>query len=293
MMENLRYFFKEGLKNVWVNRMMTIASVSVLTICLLLLGSSLLISVYVQGLMSQIEDTNQIMIYLKDSVDQQGIDSMAQSLKDMPNVENVVFVSKEEALESQKKELGDKGTLLQGYENDNFYPNAYRVQVKSMAQYSQTVSTINKLDGVESIKSNGDIARKLNNISRVIRIVGFWLFALLAVVSLFLISNTIKVAVYVRRREINIMKFVGATDSFIRWPFVIEGAVMGLISGLIAILAQWYVYGQLIRRLFAALNVHAVIVPAHLTLMGVCFVAAGILVGVLGSMISMRRYLRV
>lgn len=292
-MEKLRYFLREGLKNIWVNRMMTIASVSVLTICLLLLGSSLVVSVYVRGLMSQIEDTNQIMIYLKDSVDQKGIDAMSDTLRAMPNVHNVVFISKQEALESQKKELGDKGTLLQGYENDNFYPNAFRVQVRNMNQYSATVASINRLDGVETIKSNSNIARKLNNISRVIRIVGLWLFALMAVVSLFLISNTIKVAVYVRRREINIMKFVGATDSFIRWPFVIEGAAMGLISGAVAIVAQWYVYRQLIRRLFAVINVQATIEPAHLALMGVCFVLSGIVVGVLGSAISMRRYLRV
>lgn len=292
-MERLRYYLREGLKNVWVNRMMTIASVSVLAICLLLLGSSLLISVYVKGLMSQIEDTNQIMIYLKDSVDQTGIDAMSDTLKAMSNVENVTFVSKQEALESQKKELGDKGTLLQGYESDNFYPNAFRVQVRKMSGYNATVSAINRLDGVENIKSNSAIARKLNNISRVIGIVGLWLFVLMAVVSLFLISNTIKVAVYVRRREINIMKFVGATDTFIRWPFVIEGAVMGLISGIVAIVAQWYVYRQLIYRLFTVLNVRTVLVPAHLTLMGVCFVISGVLVGVLGSAISMRRYLQV
>ena len=292
-MERLRYYLREGLKNVWVNRMMTIASVSVLAICLLLLGSSLLISVYVKGLMSQIEDTNQIMIYLKDSVDQTGIDAMSDTLKAMSNVENVTFVSKQEALESQKKELGDKGTLLQGYESDNFYPNAFRVQVRKMSGYNATVSAINRLDGVENIKSNSAIARKLNNISRVIGIVGLWLFVLMAVVSLFLISNTIKVAVYVRRREINIMKFVGATDTFIRWPFVIEGAVMGLISGIVAIVAQWYVYRQLIYHLFTVLNVRTVLVPAHLTLMGVCFVISGVLVGVLGSAISMRRYLQV
>lgn len=292
-MEKIRYFIREGFKNIWVNRMMTVASVCVLTVCLVLLGSSLLVSVNVRSLISQMEDTNQIMVYIKDNVDQKGIDALGQTLSGISNVEKVVFVSKEEALESQKKALGSDAVLLQGYENDNFYPNAYRVQVRDMNRYSATAGAISKLDGVETVKANSDVAGKLNNISRVIGIVGFWLFVLLAAVSLFLISNTIKVAVYVRRREVNIMKFVGATDGFIRWPFVIEGILLGLVSGALACVTQWYVYRGLISRLFGVLNVHIMAFGGNYWYLGMGFAAAGILVGVLGSLISVRRYLRV
>ena len=292
-MEKIRYFIREGFKNIWVNRMMTVASVCVLMVCLVLLGSSLLISINVRTLISHLEDTNQIMVYIKDNIDQNGITAMGQALEGLPNVEKVIFVSKQEALESQKKALGSDAVLLQGYENDNFYPNAYRVQVKDMNLYSTTAGAISKLSGVDAVKANSDIAGKLSNINRVIGMVGFWLFVILAIVSLFLISNTIKVAVYVRRREINIMKFVGATDGFIRWPFVIEGILLGLMSGALACVVQWYVYRALISRLFDVLNVHIIAFGGNYGYVAAAFVGTGILVGVLGSMISVRRYLRV
>jgi cell division transport system permease protein len=293
MMEKLRYFLREGLRNVRSNGFVSAASIGVLTICLLLLGSSYLFSENIKVLISQVESKNQIMVYLKDSVDQAGLETVKNKIEAVPNVKSVTFVSKQEALKNAEKTLGDKAKLLSGFESDNPYPNAYRVSIDDMSKYAGTVKNLAKIDGVENVSDNSPVAQKLTNISRVINRVGIILFVILILVSLFLISNAIKIAVFVRRREINIMKFVGATDGFIRWPFVIEGAFIGLVAGVFGLVLQWYVYNGLFSKLFAALNVGQLSIAGLMPGIAACFLAAGAAVGVLGSLISLHKYLRV
>jgi cell division transport system permease protein len=293
-MEKLRYFLKEALRNIWVNRMMSLASISVLTVCLLLLGSSLLISFNLNNIISQIENQNQIMVILNDSLDQNGINKVGKQINALPNVRSSMFISKKQALDEQKKTMGKYADLLIGYEQDNPLPNAYRIVLKNMSNFTQTVKALSKIDGISEIKQHADIALKLNNIKSVINMIGFWLFAILAFVSLFIISNTIKVAMFVRKREVNIMKFVGATDSFIRWPFLFEGLIIGIISSTVACVALWFGYSVLltnaikdsqILQLVNFKNMYAFIYFGYFS--------AGIVVGSLGSIISVRRHLKV
>jgi cell division transport system permease protein len=292
-MERLRYYIKEGFRNIWTNGIMSIASIGVLTICLLLFGVSFLLSQNVHALISEVMGKNQIMVYLKDSVDQKGQQDIQQQIEGMQDVEKADFVSKEEAFQSAKNDLGGESPLLAGYENDNPFPNAFKVKLDNMEKYSATVKQIAKLSGVEKVGDNSGVAAKLNNISWAVNVVGWCLFGILVIVALFLISNSIKIAVYIRRREINIMKFVGATNGFISWPFVVEGIIIGIISGILGCVSLWNVYIWLLTPLFATLNVAPVNFNNIFVYLGLGYVLAGSLIGVLGSMISLRRYLNV
>ena len=292
-MERLRYYLKEGFHNVFTNGFMSVASIGVLTICLLMFGVSFLFSRNVEQLITQIEDKNQIMVYLKDSVDQKGIAELQRQLSTMRNVKSVAFVSKQEALASAKKDLGSQSPVLSGYDKDNPYPNAFKVGVGSMSKYASTAKQLAKISGVEYVKDNSDIASKLNRINWIINMAGWGLFIVLVAVALFLISNSIKIAVYVRRREINIMKFVGATDSFIRWPFVVEGIILGVMSGILSIAALWGVYAWLLSPLFLQLSMKPLDIHQIFGLLCLCCILAGSAIGVSGSMISLRKYLNV
>ena len=292
-MEKVRYFLGEGLRNIRSNGFVSAASIGVLTICLLLLGSSFLFSQNVRNLISQVESKNQIMVYIKDNVNQNGIDTLKNQIESTSNVKSASFVSKSEALKNAEKTLGDKSKLLSGFESDNPYPNAFEVAISDMSMYAQTVKQLTKLNGVENVSDNSPIAAKLTNISRVINRVGIVLFLILIGVSLFLISNAIKIAVFVRRREINIMKFVGATNGFIRWPFVVEGIFIGLSAGVLGIVLQWYVYTGLFSRIFTVLNVTQMSIVSMMPYLCVGYLATGVAIGVLGSVISLHKYLRV
>ncbi|MFT9057312.1 MAG: permease-like cell division protein FtsX [Ethanoligenens sp.] len=293
-MEKIRYFIREGLKNIWVNRMMSIASICILTVCLLLLGTSVLISINVRNLMHSVEQQNQIGVFLKDGIDQPTIDKIGTDLKAMPNVLKVEFISKDQALQNEKKQLGKDQDLLNGVNQDNFFPNSYRVTLKSMQSYNLVVKKIHALANIESVNEHSGVAEKLNSISNTVSWAGFWLFILLAAVSLFIIVYTIKLAVYVRRREVNIMKFVGATDWFIRWPFFVEGLLIGVFSGIVGSIFQWYLYGALVKRLFSALHIiHPLAYRSVGIPLSLGFIASGIVLGIVGSLISVHKYLRV
>lgn len=294
MIERIRYFIREGLKNIWVNRMMSIASICVLTVCLLLLGTSVLVSVNVRNLMHSVERQNQIAVFLKDGLDQTTIDQIGNDLKKLPDVAKVTFVSKEQALVNEKAQLGKDQDLLNGVDKDNFFPNSYNVTLKNMAHYNEVVAKIKAIQHVDQVNEHSGVAEKLNNISNTVQWAGFWLFIILAAVSLFIIVYTIKLAVYVRRREVNIMKFVGATDWFIRWPFFVEGLLIGLFSGIVASVLQWYLYGGLIKHLFSALRIiNPVAYSSVGILLSLGFVLSGIVLGVVGSLISVHKYLSV
>jgi cell division transport system permease protein len=293
-MKNLRYFIKEALHNIWVNRMMSLASISILTVCLLLLGTSLLISFNINNIISQIENQNQIMVILSDNLNADSITNVGNQIKALPNVRDCIFVSKQQALDEQEKTMGKYADLLAGFENDNPLPNSYNVELKNMNDFTQTVNAIGKISGISEIKQHADIAVKLNNIKSVINMIGFWLFAILTLVSLFIISNTIKVAMFVRKREVNIMKFVGATDWFIRFPFLFEGLIIGIISSTLACAVLYLIYSVLLTNAVAQTQILQLVNYKNMyAYIFFGYYCAGIVVGTLGSIISVRRHLKV
>ena len=232
---NFRYLLKEGFRNLKGNRTMTIASVAVLVSCLILTGAAMLFSLNIGVAMESIEGNNSITVYLREDMPTLESVQVGEQLRKIDNIAECEFVSKDEALESMMELLGDDGTVLEGLTgSENFLPDAYDISMVDLTKYDQTIADIKAVEGVDHITDYSDIADKLTDLDNLVTMVGFWVVLLLGIVSLFIIANTIRVTMYSRRMEISIMKSVGATNWFVRWPFVVEGIVIGLTAGILA-----------------------------------------------------------
>ena len=295
---SLGYLLKEGSKNVWTNRMMSIASVGVLTACMLLIGSAVLMSVNMNSIVGYVEEQNEVVIVLKDELTKTEITAFDEKLNGLNNIISATFVSREEAFKTEKEKLGDAGALLR--EDDNFYPNTYRVKVDDLSLLSKTVKDIDNIKGVDSVKAPTDIAETLTSIKKLVITLGTGIVALLIGVTLIIIANTIKITVFNRRKEISIMKYVGATDLFIKLPFMIEGLILGFVSAVLAYFILWVGYDYLLKWLVEnpstwIQSAKSSIVPFEVIGLNLFagFSAGGIGLGVIGSMIFVRNYLKV
>ncbi len=295
---SLGYLLKEGSKNVWVNRLMSVASIGVLTVCMLLIGSAILLSVNMNSIVGYVEDQNEIVIVLNDDMTKSEIDEFDTELHKVDNLLDIVFVSKEEAFQKEKEKLGEAGELLR--EDDNFYPNTYRVKIDDLSRLKKTVEDIEGLSGIESVKAPTEIAETLTSIKKLVILFGMGIVALLICVTLIIIANTIKITVFNRRKEISIMKYVGATDLFIKLPFMVEGLILGLVSAIFAYFILWAGYNYLLEWLVENPSswiqaINGSLIPFEqlgLRLFG-GFAVGGTGLGVVGSMIFVRNYLKV
>lgn len=288
---SLGYLTKEGFRNVWVNRLMSLASITVLMACLVIIGLGAMLFFNINALLDNIESQNVIMVYIQDQTSDDDINKMEDSISSMDNVQNVVFVSKEEAFKAQLEDMGSDAELLKDMENP--LPDAFKVAVKDMAYFNDTVTDLRSLNNVETVRENGDVADKLVNIRQAVTIVIAGMVALLFIVSLFIIANTIRITMFSRKLEISIMKAVGATNWFIRWPFMVEGVVIGIISsfvsfGVLAGLYQGVVY--VFKDLLALFTPIGFLQYAGYILL--IFLAIGMFTGSVGSLISMGKYLK-
>jgi len=292
-----KYLYKEGIRSLKSHKTMTIASVGVLVACLLLTGMAVLFSLNISNALKEIENDNKITVYLKDTLVTLEAVAVGEKIQAIENVNNCDFVDKDTALQDLMDRLGDDGTvysdLFGGFTGDNnFLPDSYKVCFKDLSLYEQTVAQIAAIDGVDSITDYSEVADKLMRIDKLVLYAGLVLTILLSLVSLFIISNTIRVTMYSRRLEINIMKSVGATNGFIRFPFIVEGACIGIISAILAglILAGFYaVIMNVISELvpfFTLIPLSQIIVPTV-----IAFFVFGCLFGILGGSLSITRYL--
>ncbi len=290
-LNSLGYLLKEGIRNLWTNRMMSFASVGVLVSCLLLTGAAVLFSMNIDSAMASLETNNSIRVVLDDNLPTlEGI-QVGEELKQLGNIETCEFIPKDEAI---KQYLGDDEELLAGLVgSDNPLPDAFRISLTDLSLYDETIAQIRSLDGVQQVDDYSDIADKLTSLDNLVATAGFWIVILLSVVSLFIISNTIRVTMFSRRLEISIMKSVGATNAFIRLPFVVEGVIIGIISGLVSGVLLNIAYGSMVE---AVTNIAPFFTPVPLGPMAMriylYFIAAGVLFGALGGAISIGRYLR-
>ena len=283
---SLKYLTKEGFRNVWVNRLMSLASVSVLMACLVIIGLGAMIFFNIDALLDTIERQNVVMVYVDKSATDEQTTKIGLDLDLMENISNIEFVPKEDAFEAQKQAMGDDAALLEGL-NENPLPDAYKVTVADLTQFKATVDGIKKLDFVDTVRENSDVADKLIGIRKGVTAV------IIGMVSLFIISNTIRITMFSRKLEISIMKAVGATNWFIRWPFMVEGMLLGVIAGLVSfgVLAGLY---QGMVYVFS--DVLAIFTPVafggYAGYILLAFMVVGIFTGSFGSLISMGKYLK-
>lgn len=286
------YLTKEGLKNVWNNRMMSLASIGVLISCLILTGTAALLSMNIKDVVESVGDTNVTNVYLSDDVNEVEAAYIGKQIESVDNVSKAEFYSKDEAIAEFEDTLGSEVFANIQAEN-NPLPDTFKVTMDDMSLYDVTVEKIAHISGVDSISSRSEVAGKLTKLDRLVTTFGISIVAALGLISLFIISNTIRMSMYSRRFEISIMKSVGATNAFVRIPFIIEGIVIGLISAAAAVGLLFLLY-DLIMSSINSIIASVVPIPFSTIVLpvSVSFAAAGVLIGAAGGFISIRKYLK-
>ena len=290
----LGYLTREGFKNIWVNRFLSVATILVLVACLIIVGTGSLIFLNINSLLDIIEGQNIVMVYVQDEATDYETESLGLQLKDMDNIRNVEFVPREEAFEKQKEQFGENAALLEGL-SPEILPDAYKVTVDDLSLFDSTVDKIKKLESVLQVRENSDLANKVETVRNAVSYMSLGIIAILFFVSMFIVSNTIRITIYNRRLEISIMKAVGATNSFIRWPFLVEGMLLGLISAIISLALEYLVYSVALiwfSDIMALLGGKPVEFLDYIWFFLAVFGFIGVVIGTTGSLISLNKYLK-
>lgn len=291
---NFGYFFHEGLSNMFSHGFMTFAAIGITVACLLIMGTFTLVAVNANALLEDLEQENEILAFVEEDYTDKQIKSLETKLAAVPNVTSVTFISREEAMEK----------FLEDYPDEEYFKDLdpeilrdrFSLKIADLELISQTVETVRNTEGVGGINAYEDVAGGFITVRNVASVVCIALIAILFVVSVFIISNTIRLTTFDRREEIAIMRMVGATNGFIRWPFVYEGFMLGLLGSAIAFFLQWGLYEAVSKGVSTndALQLIDVIPFEGLWMPVACtFGAAGIIIGVGGSLSAIRKYLQV
>lgn len=289
----LPYLIKEGIRNLWHNRLMSISSIGVLGVCLLLISNAVLIGSNINAMVSQIGTENAVVVYLQDGTDEQTAKDLGAKLLALENIKSVEFLSSEDALNNWKEVLSEYPDLLEGIESD-FLPPSYTISVIDLEKLDETVYQLEKLEEISSIRQMAELADKLIGIRNAVSAALYAIVAVLFIVSMFIIVNTVKLAMFSRRKEISIMKYVGGTDWFIRLPFIVEGFFIGFIAAALSYFAQWYIYDYAIIQLVESVNfISPIPFDSFSGVLYISLTAFGCVVGMAGSLMSIGKYLKV
>lgn len=297
---SFRYLTKQGLHNLRANRLMSLASIGVLTACLLLTGIAGLFSANVNSLVEYLGDQNETVVYLDQGLSDEQLASVDQTLRSMPGLAAVTYVSQEEVLETYKGYMSEYADLFNDFEEDNPFHANYRVVLEDLNRMDEMIAQLEQIDGVYSVSAPTQLSSVFLTIQRAVTYAGWALVAVLALVSVVVISNTIRLTVFARRKEINIMKYVGATNGFIRWTFFVEGTSVGLISGLLAAGLVIGAYALVVNKVGAMSGFWGPILGSCLLSVGQvwpivlgAFLIFGVIIGSIGTATSIRKYLEV
>ena len=288
------YFAHEGLSNMFSHGFMSFAAIGITVACLLIMGTFTLVAVNANELLRDLEQENEILAYVDDSYDEAQAKALEKKLLSIPNVSSAVFISKAEAMESFTEQYPDEA-LFQDLDPE-ILRDRYAIKIADLRQQKQTVERVRAVEGIAKVNAYEEIAGGFITVRNVATVVCVALIAILFVVSVFIISNTIKLTTFDRREEIAIMRMVGATNGFIRWPFVYEGFLFGILGAAVAFLLQWGLYEAVARgvanndtlQLISIIPFTDMWVPVAIS-----FAAAGIIIGVGGSLSAIRKFLQV
>ncbi|MBQ9852250.1 MAG: permease-like cell division protein FtsX [Ruminiclostridium sp.] len=288
------YHIKEGFRSIFTHGLMSFASVCMIVACLLIMGSFSLVAVNINEMLGQLEDENEFLAYVDESLDSGQSMNLQAKLASIPNVASATYISKEEALQQFKAEQGND-VLFQDIPADTLR-DRYSIHVEDIELMEQTVAEVEAVTGIAETRAALEIAEGFVMLRNVASAIAIILIVMLVLISVFIIANTIKLATFSRREEIAIMKMCGATNWFIRWPFLVEGLLLGLMGGLVAYVCQWGVY-SLIGNAMAQSGILEIItmIPFH-DLAGVVlpvFVAVSLVIGGGGSAFAIRKFLQV
>lgn len=291
---NIRYFFKEAFTSLSRNRYLTVATISTMAVCILFLGVAVLLTINAGNFMNQLESDIEIIAYLDNTLTDDRIADLQEEIEQTEGVQKTVFVSKDEALQKIQGKFKDQDYDLEKTLGKNPLPNSYDIKVQNPQQIAQVAERIEQIDGIYKVNYGQGLVERLFQVTKWVRILSIVFMVALVLGAVFLIATTIRLAVFARRKEIYLMKLIGATDWFVRWPFFIEGVLMGLTGALIAIGILALGYSSLIDNMQTALffiplvSQSDMLVQLYLGLLGV-----GALLGVAGTYISLNRFLDV
>ncbi|MEA4921521.1 MAG: permease-like cell division protein FtsX [Clostridiaceae bacterium] len=291
---DMLYFIKEGLIGIKLHGLMSFAAITVIAACLLIISTFGLVAYNIDLLIEGLASQNEIAVFVDDTFTREQAEALKQSLAAIDNVETVTFVPKEEAFDKYLEMMGDDAYIMEDLRGDNPLRDEYRIVMKDVSKHDQTVNDIKTVAGVASTNSEKEISDRLIKIKNIVNAVSYALVALLGTVSIFIISNTVRLAMFARREEISIMKMVGATDGFIRMPFIIEGMALGIMSGLLAFGAQWGVYDYITQKLVESSGLFTMVAFSDVrAMLAPIMVLSGMFIGILGSVLTIRKFLRV
>ncbi|WP_066896229.1 permease-like cell division protein FtsX [Clostridium nigeriense] len=291
----LKYFFVDAFKSLKRNRTLSLAAMITVLITFFIFGTFILLGLNFNKAIEDVASKLEIKVYLNDDIkliDQREIEI---KLNEQEGVKEVIYESREEAFVNLKDMLKDNQGLLEGYDlKDNPLPSSFIVKLKDPEAAQQVADAVKGMSGVEDISNQQDMIDTISSFVGGVRVAGLILFVVFIGVSVFLITNTTKITVYSRRREVGIMKFVGATDWFIRWPFIIEGMIIGFVGSLVSSIILFFLYrwayGYIVSNMFLVSLVTPGFVLGTLTWI---FLLGGIIVGALGSGVALRKFLDV
>ena len=291
---NLGYFIKEGFTSIFSHGLMSFAAVCMIVACLIIMGSFSLLAVNVDGMLSQLEEENEFLAFIDEDYTETQISTLMAQVRALDNVGEVKYITREQA----------KADYLKGHETEGLYVNLpdevlrdrLSIHVVDLERFNETVEAVCNLPGVANHRAAGEVAEGFVAVRNAVTALALVLVSILAVVSLFIISNTTRLAAFARREEIAIMKMCGATDGFVRWPFIVEGLILGCMGALVAFFLQWAVYaavgGALVKEGASALFSLMDFVLIWKRVLGV-FLLSGAVIGGLGSGFAIRKFLQV
>ena len=291
---DFRYFAHEGLSNMFSHGFMSFAAIGITVACLLIMGTFTLVAVNANQLLRDLEQENEILAYVDDSYDETQARALQKKLQSIPNVASAAFISKEEAMEEFKAQYPDEA-LFQDLDPE-ILRDRYAIKIADLRQQKQTVEQVKAVEGIAKVNAYEEIAGGFITMRNVATVVCVALIAILFVVSVFIISNTIKLTTFDRREEIAIMRMVGATNGYIRWPFVYEGFLFGILGAAVAFLLQWGLYEAVARGVANNDTLQLISIIPFTEMwepVAVSFAAAGIVIGVGGSLSAIRKFLQV
>ena len=292
--KNMRYFFGETVMSLRRNRLLSIATLSTVAVCILILGGAVLLTLNASNFMNRLESDLEMMVFVEDSLDKAQLVNMEKEIKSLPGVKSVQFISKDQALTNLQSKFADKKYDLKQTVGDNPLPNSFEVKAENPKEVAKVAKQIFKLEGVYKVNYGQGLVERLFQITRWVRIISIIVIILLALGAVFLIATTIRLAIFSRRKEVYLMKLIGATDWFVRWPFFIEGILLGSLGALLAIILLALGYGSLVNNMQTAIffipliNNQRMLLEIYLALF-----ATGAVLGSLGTFISLNRFLDV
>ena len=291
------YHLKEGFHSIFTHGLMSFAAVCMIVACLIIMGSFSLVAVNLDNTLGDLEAQNEFTAYVEEGMDEAGARALESQILQIPNVASATFVNGQQALEDYRERYVDSenAVLFEDLPED-LLQHRFRIRVVDIEQLAQTVEAVEAVDGISDTQAALDVARGFVTVRNVAGAVAWILILLLLIISLFIIANTIKLATFHRREEIAIMKMCGATNWFVRWPFIFEGMILGFLGAVVAFFLQWGIYSLMVTAITEYGGLQLIAIVPFQTLapqVAVIFVAAWLLIGAGGSLLAIRKFLQV